>query len=399
MIPIIFWLSILIIVYTYIGYPVLLYILAKTRKKPEEYLNIQPSVTLLIAAFNEEDFIRRKLDNSLELDYPAEKLQILVIADGSNDRTAEIVQTYKDKHVELCFQPLRQGKLAAIDRAMAFVRGDIVLFSDANNIFEPGTLKALIGPFSDPLVGGVSGAKHIIKNDDALGQSEGLYWKYESFIKKQETRLGSCSGVSGEIFAIRRALYEPAPRQIINDDFYLAMRLLSRGYSIVYTSQARSFERVSFSKTDEIIRRKRINAGRYQALRYFKQIFPLKYPLLMWQVISHKVFRLLLPFAMILAFITNLISLLPVLSRGDPSIMQLTFPYNLIIFILQSLFYILALFGNLTPGKVGKFVYLPTFLVNSNIASFKGFIQFVNGNETALWEKVKRADNGEPFHG
>jgi len=398
MIVFFFWLSIFIIVYTYAGYPALLYLLGKACRKPKEYEDYEPSITLLIAAYNEEDFIRRKLDNSLNLDYPSEKLQILVVADGSTDKTAEIVQTYENRHVELCFQPQRQGKLAAIDRAMAFARGDIVLFSDANNIYEPGTLKSLVVPFSDPTVGGVSGAKHIIKDENTLGESEGLYWKYESFIKKQETRLGSCSGVSGEIFAIRRALYEPAPRHIINDDFYLAMRLLRRGYRIVYVPQARSFERTSYSKKDEIIRRKRINAGRYQALRYFRQIFPLKYPRLMWQVISHKVFRLLLPFAMIVAFLTNGLALVPGLSKGEPSILRLTFPFNWIIFSIQSLFYLLSVIGNISAGKQGKLVYLPTFLVNSNIASFQGFLQFIKGNETALWEKVKRADNGEQIN-
>jgi poly-beta-1,6-N-acetyl-D-glucosamine synthase len=399
MIAFIFWLSIFIIAYTYVGYPVLLYLLAKIRKNPVEYQNSEPVVTLLIAAYNEENYIRRKLENSLALDYPAEKLQILVVADGSSDRTAEIVESFQDRHVELCYQPQRQGKLAAIDRAMAFARGDIVLFSDANNTYEPDTVKELVIPFSDPTVGGVSGAKHIIKDDDALGKSEGMYWKYESFIKKQETRLGSCSGVSGEIFAIRRALYEPAPRFIINDDFYLAMRLLGRGYRIVYAPRARSFERVSFSKDDEIIRRKRINAGRYQALRHFRLIFPLNYPRLMWQVISHKVFRLLLPFAMIGAYLANLLALFPQLNGGRPSALWLTFPFNWIFFILQSLFYVLALIGNLSAGKPGKLVYLPTFLVNSNIASFQGFLQFVRGSETALWEKVKRADNGEPING
>src|SRR5512133_748042 len=240
MIAFLFWLSVLIIVYIFACYPALLAILAQTRKKADAAEPYEPSVTLLIAAYNEEDYIQRKLENSLELDYPADRLQILVVADGSNDRTPEIVRSYQEKHVDLCYQPERQGKLAAIDRAMEFAMGDIVLFSDANNVYEPGTLKALVIPFADPTVGGVSGAKHIIKNDGLLGESEGLYWKYESFIKKQETRLGSCSGVSGEIFDIRKVLYEPAPKKIINDDFYLAMRLLSRGYRIVYAPQARS---------------------------------------------------------------------------------------------------------------------------------------------------------------
>jgi poly-beta-1,6-N-acetyl-D-glucosamine synthase len=399
MIAVIFWLCIVFIVYTYVGYPLVLYLLAKTRKKKATYPPYQPTVTLLIAAYNEETWISRKLDNALESDYPSDKLQILVVADGSDDSTPEIIRSYQGKNVELCFQPVRQGKMEAINRAIEYVTGQVVVFSDANNMYEAGTLSALVQPFSDPTVGGVSGAKHVIKGDDPLSESEGLYWKYESFIKKQETLLGSCSGVSGEIFAIRRSLFEPALKGIINDDFYLAMRLLSRGYRIIYTPLARSYERVSLSKEDEIIRRTRINAGRYQALRFFNQIFPKKYPILMWQVFSHKVFRLLIPFGMIGAFVASLFSVIPIFTQSGSSFLRLTGPFNWILLALQCVFYLLAWIGNAKNGKPGKILYLPTFLVNSNLAALQGFIRFLSGRETALWKRVRRADDGNVIHG
>lgn len=394
MIGLLFWLSVGLIAYVYIGYPLLLLLLAKLRPKTAYPSAEAPAVTLLIAAYNEESCIAQKLENTLSLDYPANKLQILVAADGSNDRTLEIVQTYAPRGVELSYQPQREGKMAAINRAMQAVRGEVVVFSDANNHFEASTLRALVVPFASAGVGAVSGAKHILKGSGALASSEGLYWKYEAFIKKQETRLGSCSGVSGEIFAIRKQLFEPAPRGIINDDFYMAMQILRKGYRVVYAPDARSFERVSLTAGDEIIRRTRINAGRYQVLHLWRKILPIRKPLLMWQVISHKLFRLLLPFCMLAAFLTNLIALFLPQTGVEVSLLRLTFPYAWIIFILQSAFYATAWLGSRGPqtSALQKLVYLPTFLVNSNLAALQGFIHYLRGKDQAVWQKVRRAD-------
>lgn len=401
MIAIIFWICIGSIVYTYAGYPVILAFVAQICKKPGYFPTLEePTVTLLIAAYNEQTFIMRKLENSLSLDYPFKKLQIIVAADGSDDQTPDIVRAYAEKGVELIYQPFRKGKMAAINRAVQLAKGEIIVFSDANNMYEAGTLRALALPFSDPTVGGVSGAKYIIKGNDALSESEGLYWKYESFIKKQETRLGSCTGVNGEIFAIRRSLFEPALDGIINDDFYLAMRLLRRGFRVVYSPLARSFERVSLSAVDEITRRTRINAGRYQSLNISWSLLPITRPVLLWQIISHKFLRLFVPFAMIGALLSNLMVLAPVVSQGDSSLLRLSLPYNWIIFSLQIIFYLTAWFGTIAklPGKIGKVLYVSTFLVNSNLAALQGFIGYVSGSQTALWKRVKRAEDKEDGH-
>lgn len=394
---ILFWVFVLLIVYVYLGYPVLLALLARFRRKPDFPPGDAPAVTLLIAAYNEESCIANKLDNALSLNFPREKLQILVAADGSDDRTADIVRQYASRGVELSYQPERQGKMAAITRAMAACRGEVIVFSDANNFYETDTLRALVTPFGCAQVGAVSGAKHIFKDDGALSRSEGLYWKYEALIKKQETRLGSCSGVSGEIFAIRKALFTPAPKGTINDDFYLAMQVLRKGYRVVFAPAARSFERVSLTAEDEIIRRKRINAGRYQALRHWRQTLPLKRPLLMWQILSHKILRLFVPFCMLGAWIANLCALilLPT-SGGAASLLRLTAPYNWILFVLQCVFYGLAGLGASTAptGALRKLVYLPAFLVNSNLAAVQGLIFYLSGKDRALWQKVRRAEEG-----
>lgn len=373
-------LSVALILYTYLGYPLLLALLARVWHRPLVTQTILPSVTLLIAAYNEEEMIRQKIENSLGLDYPPDRLQILVAADGSQDRTAEIVAAYADRGVGLNYEPARRGKMAAINRAMPLVRGEIVLFSDANNLYEPGTLRTLMSHFADPQVGGASGAKLIANGDGALGESEGLYWRYESFIKQQETAVDSCVGVAGELFALRRHLFEPPPENIINDDFYMAMRLLQRGYRVVYVPEARSLERVSPSAQDEMARRTRIVAGRYQALWHSARLLPWSRPWLVWQIVSHKFLRPLVPLAMIAAFLANLVML-----RRPSRPARLAW-------LLQLLFYATAVLSSLVrlPGKAGKLLYLPAYLVHGNLAALIGLYRFLRGKQSTRWQRSPR---------
>jgi len=389
-----FWLCVGSIIYTYAGYPILLALLARTRPKPPTYPAAVPTVTLLIAAHNEQAVIAGKLENSLALDYPRERLQILVAADGSDDQTPEIVRAYARQGVELSFGPPRRGKMAAINRAMAQAWGELVVFSDANNMYEHCTLRELVAPFADKTVGAVTGAKSILPGDGALGESEGLYWRYESFIKKQETRLGCCTGVAGEILAVRRELFEPPPDNIINDDFYLALRLIQHGYRVVYTPQARSWERVSLSASDELTRRARIVAGRYQAISLAPRLLPLRRPLLVWQVVSHKFLRPLVPLAMVGALLANLVALFRPPKAGPQALLRLATPFNWIGLSLQFLFYGLAWLGNSLErkGAWGKLLYLPTFLVNSNLAGLIGLYRSLTKGQTSLWQRARRRE-------
>lgn len=393
-----FWFFVGTILYAYIGYPLVLTLLARSRPAKRLYRPIDPSVTLLITAYNEEAVIGSKLENSLALGYPRDKLQILVAADGSNDSTPDIVRTYASQEVELSYSLPRRGKMAAINRAMSQVRGEIVVFSDANNSFTPNVIQELVAPFADPTVGAVSGAKLIVRGDGALGESEGLYWKYESFIKEQETRLGCCTGVAGEILAIRRDLFESPPDNIINDDFYMAMRLVQRGYRIVYTPKARSSEHISLSAQDEITRRARIVAGRYQALGLAHKLLPLNRPLVVWQIVSHKFLRPLVPLAMIGALLTNLVAVLKP-ARRQRSRVHLSPPVGTIFLGLQLIFYSLAWLGNRLEAKegLGKLLYLPTFLVNSNWAALIGLHRFLTRRQTTLWQRARRRDDVQPL--
>jgi poly-beta-1,6-N-acetyl-D-glucosamine synthase len=389
-----FWLSVLFVAYVYLGYPLILTVLARLRRKSAYPASYLPSITVLIAAYNEQDVLAAKLENTLALDYPKENIQIIVAADGSDDRTPEIAKSFEERGVELSYQPERRGKMAAINRAMACIRHEIVLFSDANNLYNKDTLRELVKPFSDTKVGAASGSKNIISSADALTKADSLYWRYESYIKTQETRLSSCTGVSGEILAIRSRLYRQPPDRVINDDFFIALGILRQGYRLVYVPSARSFERSSVSEQDELLRRSRIIAGRYQAMFMSLQLLPWRNPLLVWQIVSHKFMRPLVPLAMILAFLANLAVLLAPTASGDHEILSLRWPYGLIMILLQVAFYIGAWLGNLLKGKgmLGKLFYIPTFLVNSNFSAIHGLISFLTGRQTTLWQKVRRRE-------
>ena len=397
MIGLLFWLSVLFVLYVYFGYPLLLTLLARLRPKQAEYPSQLPKLTLLIAAYNEQDVIASKLENALALDYPREKIQILVAADGSDDRTTEIVRSFEARGVELSYQPERHGKMAAINRAMPDVRHEIVVFSDANNLYARETLRQLVKPFSDARVGAVSGAKSLLSSEDGLTKADGLYWRYESFIKEQETRLRSCTAVSGEILAIRRTLYQAPTDKVINDDFYIALAILRQGYRLVYVPRARSFEHSSLSEADEGTRRSRIVAGRYQAMLMSAQLLPWRDPLLVWQIVSHKFMRPLVPFAMVLAFATNLIALAKSSEAVKNPVLSLTWPYSPIFFVLQAVFYLSAWLGYRMKGRgpIGKVLYIPAFLVNSNFSALRGLISFVLGRQTALWQRARRRKAAE----
>jgi biofilm PGA synthesis N-glycosyltransferase PgaC len=392
MIAPLFWLSVLFILYVYLGYPLVLTLLARLWPKQVEYPSHLPKVTLLIAAHNEQDVIASKLENTLALDYPGENLQILVAADGSDDRTVEIVKSFESRGVELSYQPERHGKMAAMNRAMSGVQNEIIVFSDANNLYAPETLRELMKPFSDDKVGAVSGAKHILIGEDALSRTDGLYWRYESYIKEQETRLGSCAGVSGEILAIRSSLYQSPPDYVINDDFFLALGIWRKGYRLVYAPGARSFEHGSLTEEDEAVRRSRIVAGRYQVMFRSVQLLPWRNPVLVWQILSHKFIRPWVPFAMMLAFVTNLLAFLHFDGASNAGILYLSWPYNLLFFSLQVLFYLSAWLGDHFKGQglIGKILYIPTFLVNSNFSALRGLISFLTGRQTTLWQRARR---------
>ena len=396
MLGILFWLCVLLIIYTYAGYPFLIWLFSRAMPRPIADSTATPYVTLLIAAFNEEKVIAQKIENSLQLIYPRDRLQILVMDDGSEDRTQEIIKSYADRGVELAYNPPRRGKMAAINRAIQQARGEIVLFSDASNSYAADVVNEISAPFSNPRVGAVVGARAIEAGEGGLGESEGLYWKYESFIQKNESLLGCCTGIVGEILAIRRNLFTPPPDGIINDDFFMAMQVAKQGYRVAYAPNARSFESISLQARDGIERRKRIVAGRYQAIFHANRILPWNRPFVVWQIISHKFMRPLVPLFMIGALMINLLALV---IPSQTNVFQLLFmspPYNWIVFSMQAAFYLLAVGGRVLENRnIGwlRIFYVPTFLLNSNWAALEGLYRFVTGKQTTHWAKTARHDS------
>lgn len=396
MLGVIFWLFALLIIYTYAGYPFLIWIFSRFVFRPKLKQTEFPHLTLLIAAFNEEKVIAQKIENSLQLDYPRDRLQILVMDDGSEDSTQAIIKSFSDRGVELAYNPPRRGKMAAINRAMQQVRGEIVLFSDASNTYDSKVAAEIVVPFSDPRVGAVVGARSIEAGEGGLGKSEGLYWKYESFIQKNESLLGCCTGIIGEILALKRSLFLPPPDGIINDDFFMAMQVVKQGYQVAYNPNARSFESISTHARDGIERRKRIVAGRYQAIMHARHFLPWNRPFVVWQIISHKFMRPLVPFFMIGMILLNLLALVVPGKNTELPLLYLAFPYNWIMFSMQVVFYLLAILGNMLEIRNSgllRIFYLPTFLFNSNLAALMGMIRYYSGRQTALWVKTSKYDS------
>jgi cellulose synthase/poly-beta-1,6-N-acetylglucosamine synthase-like glycosyltransferase len=388
----IFWLCVLTIGYVYVGYPLLIAFLARLKRKSPDYPLITPQVSVLIAAYNEERVISEKIENTLALEYPAEYLQIVVAVDGSDDRTVEIVQSFEDRGVELSYQSLRSGKAAAINRAISLLKHEIVVLSDANNLYAEDALLELVKPFSDPKVGAVTGSKLILDDVDAHAKADSLYWRYESAIKKNESRLGSCTGVVGEILAIRKALYQPPPPEVINDDFFIGMSVLRQGCRLVYAPAARSYERSSLTERDEAIRRSRIVAGRYQAMLMANQVLPWRYPKLVWQIISHNFLRPLVPLLLLMALLVTVAACIWQLPPMRFGWLYLAQPYNVFFLVAELTMFVLSYFGNSlkNQGMLGKILYIPTFLVNSNLAAVFGLYSFFTGKQTALWRRARR---------
>ena len=335
-----FWISVAFPLYVYIGFPLILWLLQALVRRAPRRQPIEPSVSLLIAAYNEAAVIAQKIRNSLALDYPAGKLEIVVASDGSEDATAEIVRSFEAEsggRVRLLNYPQNRGKMAVLNDAMRELRGEIVAFSDATSMLAPDALRILVQSFADSRVGAASGIYRLLKQDQSqIGSQEDIYWKYETFLKVQEARLGAFTGAHGSLFAIRRALYPFPSESTINDDFTIPMRILGRGYRVAYEPAAVAFEEAH--EMEGFSRRVRITAGNIEQSREIKRLLWPPRPFVLFCLLSHKTGRLLVPVFMLIALATN------IALRGQ-------YPYNWLL-VGQALFYSLALLGgtvNLKP--------------------------------------------------
>jgi cellulose synthase/poly-beta-1,6-N-acetylglucosamine synthase-like glycosyltransferase len=377
------WVCIAGLAYHYIGYPVIVYMISRLMPYSVRREEIHPRVSLIISAYNEETVIGQKIENTLALDYPPNALEIIVVTDGSDDATPDIIRNYEDKGVILLHDPRRGGKSAAINRAAGEATGEILVFSDANAFYREDVLRKLVRNFHDPSVGCVSGKKTVETRAETVGESESTYWKYESFIKTHESRLGTTTAVVGEMIAFRKEIFAPIPDGIINDDAYLAMYTMRRGFRVIYEPEAVCWETSAQSMHDEVIRRRRINTGRFQLFFRFHW-WPWKQPLALFSLVSHKFLRLLLPVLMIGALLGNTVY---VILATQPGLLGWILP-------VQLLFYILALIGWLTEHKqrAWKLPALSYFLLRASFTPLSGFWGFVSGKQTVLWEKANRGN-------
>ena len=386
---VLFWICLILVFYTYLGYGMLLWLLVSVKRlvygKPKKQElptdDELPEVTLMICAYNEQDIVESKMENTHQIDYP--KLKVVWVTDGSNDQTNDYLAKYHD--VEVIYSPERRGKTAALNHGLALVQSELVVMTDANTMLNPESIQEIVRCFMDPKVACVAGEKRVAARHEgqAAAESEGLYWKYESTLKRWDGELYSAMGAAGELCAIRRSLYEPMPENALLDDFVMSLRMVDKGYKIAYTSEAYAMEYGSANLEEESKRKRRIAAGGLQSIWWLRSMLnPLHQPVVAFQFISHRVLRWsITPIALLLLIPLNV--LLVFLKAGAV--------YNWI-WVLQILFYIAAFLGYLLErkGKKNKFLYIPYYFLFMNLNVFKGMAYLKSHKSSGAWEKAKR---------
>jgi cellulose synthase/poly-beta-1,6-N-acetylglucosamine synthase-like glycosyltransferase len=356
----VFWIAVLIPLYAFAGYPLVLAALGLAIHRDVRKAPIRPFVSLLIPAYNEARVMARKIENSLALDYPADRIEIVVVSDGSSDETVDIASA--EGGVRVMALQKNRGKMAALNAAVPELRGEIIVFSDASAMLAPDSVRLLVENFADPSVGAAGGRYQVVKPKQVnIGASEDVYWKYEAFLKTQESRLGSTLGAHGHLHAIRKELYPFPPAETINDDYVIPLSVIGRGFRAVHEPAAVVFEEAR--EMTGFGRRIRIVAGNLQQLRHLGQFLAPCQPLPLLFFLSHKVIRLLVPFAMLTALAANLFLISSEVLMGSQAYRGL--------FGAQLLFYALAAVG-LTGRLRPRALRLPFYFCMVNSAAFFG---------------------------
>lgn len=389
-----FWILVFIVFYSYLGYGLVLYLLVLLKRIFRGKASISPikesdlpEVTFMVAAYNEADYMPNKIQNGLDFDYPKDKITHAYVTDGSNDETPSIIERYNwpsDVKWKLYHSPERAGKIAAVERVMEFIKTPIVIYTDANTMVNSNAIKAITAHYADEKVGAVAGEKRIsmATSEAANAAGEGIYWKYESQLKKWDSELFSVVGAAGELFSLRTELYQAVPKDTVIEDFYMTLKIAMKGYKVRYEPGAYAVENSSASIGEELKRKIRIAAGGLQAI---SRLLPLlnifKYGMLSFQYISHRVLRwTLAPIALPLILILNVLLLS-------------SHPMYSIILGLQIAFYLSALVGFILERKALKIkaFFVPYYFCVMNYAVYRGFIRFVKGSQSVVWERAKRA--------
>ena len=389
---ILFWACLLIVFYTYLGYGILLYIIIRLRRffkgKPQKAVMPQddelPTMTLMICAYNEEDVVAEKMENTLAIDYPKDKLRIMWVTDGSNDHTNELLSAYPE--VDIVFSPERRGKTAALKHGLRELQTRYVAFTDANTMINTDALREIARLFRDPTVGCVSGEKRVAarKAGEMAAEGEGLYWKYESTLKRWDSELYSAMGAAGELYAIDPHLCREVPDEALLDDFMMSMYVVQAGKRIAYTADAYAMEYGSANIYEESKRKRRIAAGGLQSIWWLRSMLnPLRQPLVTFQYVSHRVLRWsITPIAMVLLLLVNIA--LVAIGAGS---------FYTVMLIGQALFYLAAILGWLLNryGYKNKLLYTAYYFVFMNFNVFRGMAYLKSHGKSGAWEKAKRS--------
>lgn len=375
----VFFISLALLFYTYIGYPLLVYLISVIFPKKVKRGEFSPKVTVLITAYNEELSIAEKLENTLEIDYPKEKLEILVASDGSTDRTDDIVKSFAEKGVRLFRQEGRVGKTITQNNAVAEATGEIILFSDATTNYQKNVLREILPNFADETIGCVAGK--LVYVDDSksnVGKGAKSYWNYETFLKQSESDACSLIGASGCLYAVRKSAYQPMYAEACSD-FLICTVVYRQGLRSIYEPHAVCFE-VTNQKTDkEMKMRTRVILQTFTDLwRNREMLNPFKSGFFAVELISHKVLRYAVPFFLATALISS-------------AILAYSNWFYEVLFLTQIAFYLVALVGWIlekTVGKIGVFA-IPHYFVLANLASVLGFYKFLRGERFASWEPIR----------
>jgi len=381
---IIFWVSLLTLLFTYFGYPLTLWTISQIKRKVRHKSNNDseklPFISLLIPAYNEESVIRQKITNSLDQDYPDHRMEIVVASDGSDDKTNNMLKAFGNSEIRSIKYRKRTGKTDLINRTIPKLKGDIVIFSDASAMLDSNAVSQIVERFSHPEVGCVSGT-YIIENGDETnrGRGEGLYFKYETSMKSMESEISSILGAHGSLYAIRKELFIPLASNIINDDYIIPMQVVDQGYRSVYEKSAVAREVASTDVSGEMKRRIRINAGNFQQIKVLKRMLnPMKTGTVAYQFFSHKLLRLMSPILML----TTLLS----------SIMVPSLFFNIMV-ILQIVFYLFGIANYFLERKniKIKILAIPFYFVMGALTTFKGFTKYLElqpEGKSNLWERT-----------
>ena len=388
---ILFWICLVICIYTYVGYGVLLYLLVLLKRmvkgKPKQMELPEdsqlPDVAFMVCAYNEQDVVEMKMQNIHELDYPKDKLHVVWVTDGSSDNTNEYLKAYPE--VEVIYSPERRGKTTALNHGLSMVTSDITVMTDANTMVNREAIREIVRCMQDPKVACVAGEKRVMSRHEGeiAAEGEGLYWKYESALKRLDSELYSAMGAAGELNAIRTHLYERMPETALLDDFVMSMRMVEQGYKIAYTSEAYAMEYGSANLEEESKRKRRIAAGGLQSSWWLRSMMnPFKNFMVAFQFVSHRVLR----------WSITPIALMALIPLNVALVMMKAGTVYTIIWILQILFYLTAFSGYLLEqhGHKNKLLYVPYYFLFMNINVFRGMHYLKTHQGGGTWEKAKR---------